>query len=1279
MDESIRRLNPYVGPRAFETGEKLYGRDREVRDLLNFLLSQRIVLLFSPSGAGKTSLIRAGLIPSLQERGLKVRHVIRLNAEMDHSAAGDPSSDGAPQPKQNRYVLSAIASLEEEQADEARLSPGELAALSLLDYLERRVTDGNGSEGPPPRELLIFDQYEEILTLDPTDLSAKAEFFSQLGDCLDERRRFALFAIREDYVAALDPYLRYIPTHLDHRYRLDLLGAEAASSAIQRPAKEMGVSFVPAATRKLVDDLRRVQVQRPDGSLQELPGPYVEPVQLQVVCFRLWQNLAAGQDTIGQADLIKAGDVNQSLASYYRETVRRVSGSSGEERLIRQWFDRQLITEQGFRGQVLVGPEGSGSVSKAAIDALDHAYLIRGEKRRGATWYELAHDRLVEPVRRDNADWFQQNLSLLQRQAEIWVKEKRSDHLLLREQALNEAQQWAVEHGEEMSEEEQAFLQESLEADRREREAREAEQRYERSLRRRLIVATLAAVAALVFAISAIFLGAQAQQQAWRNAELAAQNAVIAANAQTAEARAVDSAGTATAALSTSYAQGTEAANQASLAKTAQAIAQTEEQAARAAEEDALQAKKLIEEQTRELRYSVSAQLAAQGGQYLQNSPELAALFAVDAIQIDDNRFTRGLVLRTLEMTQRLAVRNFVSPVPASTKIYSLAASPDGKRFAWGLETGEIILWNIENRRAEPPLERNHTLPVNVLAFSSNPTGLLISGDTSGFFYLRNLETGEVQDFRFNPPIQASFHPVNPWITISSGLVARAYTVEALFNWVQRDPFPRDLFRFAHTARIASLAWSPDGTRLAVGEEDGSLWVWDQDNTSTPWMKEDSAHSGLVRSLAWSPQSNLLASADWALGNTQVIVWNVEEKAEVNRFRGLGSFDATSLSFSPDGRVLAAGGDEGEVMLWDTTDWQLIYRHPVSESWSARDIDIEAIAFSPAAGINLLGAARYGGEVVFLVTQPQNSLVQTIAENLGGPLIALTKYQPDGSFLGAVQREDAVDMIRITSDGVSNVINTAPISASSAAFNQADPTLALGNADQPQILIYRMTNQESLLGEDFRLDFGGPPIASLAITHTLSAVYYCTQISGENCADRDRSLALIDLSSNQQSLLDIPMEGETVHALAFSPDGRRLAAGGTHGIYVFDTASHVLQASVALPFGESVSSLSFSPDGSWLAIALQDGRLTFWDANSNQLAGLPLSGSLGRMTSLAYDSNGQILFAGLENGMIQAWELIPELWAARLCNFAAPALTEADWALFSPYQTSKVVCGRAIP
>ncbi len=109
----------------------------------------------------------------------------------------------------------------------------------------------------------------------------------QLGAALRDRNRWALISLREDYVAALDPYLRHIPTRLSNRFRLDLLGVSSARQAIQQPVRLSGVEFSQPAVNKLVNDLRQIQVQLPDGSMETRLGPYVEPVQLQVVCFPL--------------------------------------------------------------------------------------------------------------------------------------------------------------------------------------------------------------------------------------------------------------------------------------------------------------------------------------------------------------------------------------------------------------------------------------------------------------------------------------------------------------------------------------------------------------------------------------------------------------------------------------------------------------------------------------------------------------------------------------------------------------------------------------------------------------------------------------------------------------------------------------------------------------------------------------------------------------------------------------------------------------------------------
>jgi hypothetical protein len=464
--------NPYVGPRSFQIGERIYGRKREANQLINLIVAERIVLLHSPSGAGKTSLIQAALIPRLEKMRFHVLPVVRVNLDVSDSLANGLDC--------NRYIFSALLSLEENIPEGEKISPDLLAKLSLADYLEKRYQP----EGSSDVEVLIFDQFEEILTLDPTDQVEKQEFFKQVGEALEAPNRWALFSVRDDFVASLDPYLLWIPNRMSVNFRLDLLGTAAARRAIREPARSAGVDFEDDAAEGLVDDLRRVRVQQPDGSVSLQLGPHVEPVQLQVVCFRIWEDPRPDQTRITADDLEEFDQVDQSLvdgslADYYNLQVITTAKETGtSERAIREWFDRRLITEQGVRGTVLMGSETSGGLDNNAIKLLVDAHLVRAEKRGGATWYELSHDRLLEPVRKNNTDWYNENLSLLQRQADLWNEEGRKAGLLLVGVDLDDAQQWSLDNKVDLTEVEKDFLNASLE--RRERRARERALKQER-------------------------------------------------------------------------------------------------------------------------------------------------------------------------------------------------------------------------------------------------------------------------------------------------------------------------------------------------------------------------------------------------------------------------------------------------------------------------------------------------------------------------------------------------------------------------------------------------------------------------------------------------------------------------------------------------------------------------------------------------------------------------------------------------------------------------------
>jgi pSer/pThr/pTyr-binding forkhead associated (FHA) protein len=438
------RAAPFVGPRAYQIGERLFGRDRERLQLLDLLIAERIVLIYSPSGAGKTSLVQAALVPALRSEDFVVPAVARVTFER---------AAGMSAPAANRYVFAVLLSLEEGQPKEQQLPLAELARMSLADYVEQRWAQTAQTGGM----VLIFDQFEEVLTIDPTDIDAKREFFTQLGVALRNPHRWALFAMREEHLAGLDPFRNLIPTRLDTRYRLELLTEAQARQTMQEASAQAGVEFTDAAARRLADDLRRVRVEQPGGSLAEQLGPTVEPTQLQVVCLRLWSKLAPGQQKIETSDVEALGSADTALADYYAEAMSRLGA---RERQVRDWIEHELITAQGLRNQVLreEALRFSG-VDAQAISMLDERHLLREERRRGVSWLELAHDRLVQPIRSNNAAWRDEHLTPFQRQATLWESQNRPRDLEWRGQALKSAQRWAQRHDDELTSSERDFLQ----------------------------------------------------------------------------------------------------------------------------------------------------------------------------------------------------------------------------------------------------------------------------------------------------------------------------------------------------------------------------------------------------------------------------------------------------------------------------------------------------------------------------------------------------------------------------------------------------------------------------------------------------------------------------------------------------------------------------------------------------------------------------------------------------------------------------------------------------
>jgi energy-coupling factor transporter ATP-binding protein EcfA2 len=400
--------NPYVGPRTFRPEEraKFFGRSREARDLTAMIISNRLVLFYAPSGAGKSSLLNTMIGPMLVEAGFELLPTGRVSG-----ASVDAGGDAAR--AANIYVYNLLLSLQ--QAEDPSVDFTSLTLPHFLDNLDQRE-DGLYAYDltyvyPPeaifkPR-VLIIDQFEELLTTNRASWTQREGFFEQLAAAMafDEQLWVAL-AMREDYVARLRPYLHLTPNRLRARYYMERLTRPAAIEAMQMPVAGIR-PFEPDAVAQLADDLRRIRSAGGEESAQFYQ--FVEPVQLQAVCYQMWEKLhVTSGNRITTDDVAKYANVDTALINFYEETIQKtVAATDISEIDLRAWFDRELITEAGTRNMVFRGEETTGGLPTAVADFVRGQFILAEVVRPGGAWYELVHERFVEPITAANNRWRQ--------------------------------------------------------------------------------------------------------------------------------------------------------------------------------------------------------------------------------------------------------------------------------------------------------------------------------------------------------------------------------------------------------------------------------------------------------------------------------------------------------------------------------------------------------------------------------------------------------------------------------------------------------------------------------------------------------------------------------------------------------------------------------------------------------------------------------------------------------------------------------------------------------
>jgi YVTN family beta-propeller protein len=400
-------VNPYVGPRPFERKERdlFFGRDRESIQIISLILSNPLVLIYSQSGAGKTSLFNTKITYELEQQ-------YKFQTFPSARVSSLLSVDRIPENVDNMYIFNTLQSLKPD-AD-----PEILKKQSLSGFLKSYSTQID-TEAPPSstinqdsrpnniRRIIVFDQLEELFGLYPENWhQQQQEFFREIAEALNEDDKLRIvFIIREEYLAHISSFAHLLIGKLRARFRLEPLKRDAALLAVTQPIKSTGVNFAQGVAEELVDNLTNIHVEDVFHKPTITKGEYVEPVHLQVVCQRLWNKVVSQRLT--QITHDQLGDVDARLKEFYEEAVHDTAKETKiKEQVIRDWCENKLITTTGTRSIIHQESNFTGGLSNKAVSILENKYyLIRAEGRSGATWIELTHDRLIEPIKNSNNAW----------------------------------------------------------------------------------------------------------------------------------------------------------------------------------------------------------------------------------------------------------------------------------------------------------------------------------------------------------------------------------------------------------------------------------------------------------------------------------------------------------------------------------------------------------------------------------------------------------------------------------------------------------------------------------------------------------------------------------------------------------------------------------------------------------------------------------------------------------------------------------------------------------
>ena len=1155
--------NPYLGLNAYDSDQYdlFFGRTALTQTLVQTVTRQPLTVVLGASGTGKSSLVKAGLLPVLTGK---------VTSETVPSLQGQ-SWRVLPPLRLTDDPLTALATLLRDNLDlTVTAEPVEL----------KRAIQTWGQANPAQILLLVIDQFEELVTLcrDEAERTQFLTLLAQLLDTLTDQLRLVV-TLRSDFEPQLaDLTLR--PYWVAARFVVPPLSPTELREVIEGPASVRVLYFnPPELVERLITEVSQTPGALPllSFTLSEMYLSYIET--------------QSNDRALTQANYEALGGVIGSLRQ--RATAEYDRLDPAQQATMRRVMVRMVAVEGGelTRRQVLrteleyADPVENDRVNLVLQRLIAARLLVVGGESEGQVYVEPAHDALVRAWDK-LVVWIRQAEEVLPLQrkvteaAEDWQTiGSLSDptYLWHNNARLPQVEQVLLTDGGEpwLNRLEHAFIQESITLKKR---------------NQRRLFSTIGATI-LILAGLAFFALIQ------RNSALIAEENAIneAARAET----------------------------QARLSRSGQLAAQSEAIPLGQTSQSlllALEALNILPEDD----FLTSPTQALYAALRRPSSQRLGDLqITTDRIIFSPDR--QWLIAGDAEGTVHLwslADLDRSAKVWAAhpNRIDALTISPAGQWLA-SADTETVRLWPLPEPGAEPVAEVSATEGVIALAFSPDGDWLAIAENDGTISQWSTVEPhtspqiieiydqGSPKDLAFSPDGQwlavgFSDEEIHLWSRSNFDREPTMFTV-AQFDGIEKIGFSPDSQSLvtagatnvqlwslieADETEVVSLqspesevfttAFSPDGQWLAVGSYAQTVHLWSVDAATQPPIIL--GHGAPIMAASFRPDSQTLLTVgeqglirEWSLSALQ--------QGPVELFSQSGRGTAV-VSFSPDGQWLATKDqDDNSIQLLSTNNL-----HTQPHLLDHGDEYVESFAFSPDSQWLVTGSDQ--GQVRRWSVDDLQAEGQILFEH--PDLVGAIASAPNGDWLASSDAAGGVKLWSLSTlaEGPQDLSGAEIYDIGRLAFSPDGRWLAGGEFQDPIVWVWSL--------EDLQ-----PPRKLQADGNNGVVVAFSTDGQYLAAANEADTIELW-LTADNFAHVAHTLRGHTdfINGLAFSPNGQWLASGSIDGTVRLWSLAHLEVEPIVLQgVDNGHDSLTFSPDGQWLVAGSVEKPALLWQMNLDKL------------------------------------------------------------------------------